>query len=74
LRDIVALHPFAQGLSEDHLDALAGCARLLLCAPGAYLWRQGQKPEVVFLVSRGHVVLEIQIPNQGSLEVDSFEG
>ncbi len=34
----------------------------------------GQKPEVVYLVSSGQVALEIQIPNQGSLEVDSFEG
>jgi CRP-like cAMP-binding protein len=73
-REKLARHPFAQGLSEDHLDTLASCAKFFLCAPGDYLWRQGQKTEVVYLVSSGQVALEIQIPNQGSLEVDSFEG
>jgi len=72
-REKLARHPFAQGLSEDHLDALASCAKLLVCMPGDFLWRQGEKPEVVYLVSSGHVALEIEIPNQGSLEVDSFE-
>ena len=74
VREKLARHRFAHGLSEDHLDALASCARCLLRSPGDYLWRQGQKPEVVYLVSSGQIVLEIQIPNQGSLEVDFFEG
>jgi CRP-like cAMP-binding protein len=38
--------------------------------PGDYLWRQGEKLEVVFLVSEGQIALEIQVPGQGGLEVD----
>jgi CRP/FNR family cyclic AMP-dependent transcriptional regulator len=73
VRQKLACHRLAHGLSEDHLDALASCAKCLVRSPGDYLWRQGQKPEVVYLVSSGQIVLEIQIPNQGYLEVDSFD-
>jgi CRP-like cAMP-binding protein len=73
LGGLLARHPFAKDLSEGHLDSLASCAKLLVCMPGDFLWRQGEKPEVVYLVSSGHVALEIAIPNQGSLEIDSFE-
>ncbi len=73
LQEVLTCHPFSQGLAQEHLDALAGCARLLAPGPGDYLWRQGEKPEVVYLVSSGHVALEIQIPGEGPLEVDSFE-
>jgi len=60
----------ARELDPRLIEKLASCAALLDLQPGDYLWRQGEKLEVVFLVSEGQIALEIQVPGQGGLEVD----
>lgn len=70
LRPLLTQQPLARDLDPKQIEKLASCAALLDLQPGDYLWRQGEKPEVVFLVSEGQVALEIQVPGQGGLEVD----
>lgn len=72
MRDELAQHAFLADMASWHIAKLAACAQAVDLSPGHYIWRQGQRPEMVYLVSRGRVALEIQIPNQGALEVESI--
>jgi CRP/FNR family cyclic AMP-dependent transcriptional regulator len=58
LERVLAEHPFLEGLEPDHLRFLAGCARNVRFPAGAYLAREGDREETLFLVRRGTVSLE----------------
>lgn len=67
-------HPFVRELDERHVEKLEICAQEHQFGPGEYLERQGgQAAEFHFILS-GDVSLEISIPHQGALQVDSLTG
>jgi CRP/FNR family cyclic AMP-dependent transcriptional regulator len=54
----LALHPFAQGMSDAELEFLAGCTKNVRFAPAEFLFREGAPAEVILLVREGRVALE----------------
>ena len=66
-------HPFFSGLDEPYIEFIAGCGRNVVFEPGAYLFREGDDADQVFIVRRGRVALEINVPGRGAVVLDSSE-
>lgn len=71
LDQIVAEHPFFEGLHPDHAALIAGCGQLAAFEPGAYLGRAGEAAESFFLVRHGKVSLEITPPGRDPFILDT---
>lgn len=72
INQILEVHAFTKGMSPGHIHALADCARNHTAQAGEYLWRQGDQAEGLFLIQSGDVALEIWIPNEGPLSVETI--
>ncbi len=74
LTAILEQHPFAGDLEPKYVRALAGCAQNVQFDAGGYLWRQGDQADVFYLIRTGQVALEILVPHQGPLRVETING
>lgn len=59
-------HPLCQGLREEDVAFLAGCAKNQRTASGAFLAREGDSASSLFLIRSGSVALEVQRPGRVS--------
>jgi len=64
-------HPFVKDLEPEQLQVLAGCAENRSFAAGDYLWRQGEQADVFYLLRSGKIALEIFVPHQGPLQIET---
>lgn len=64
-------HPFVQDLDREHVATLAGCAQNRNFETGEYLWRQGEQADVFYLIRSGKIALEIFVPHQGPLQIET---
>jgi CRP-like cAMP-binding protein len=62
-------HPFLQGMKDEHLQVLVGCATNVRFEPGDFLVREGEEAKRWFLVREGQVQLETHIPGHGPAPV-----
>jgi CRP/FNR family transcriptional regulator, cyclic AMP receptor protein len=69
---VLEQHPFARELGAQQVRKLAGCAIERTFETGEYLWRQGEASDWLFLLRSGEVSLEISVPNEGPLTVETF--
>ena len=67
-------HPFTRDLEARHIERIRKCARSRHFEPGQFLERQGKQAEEFFLILSGSVSLEISVPNQGAIQLDSLRG
>ena len=65
-------HPFFDGLDEDALALLAGCATNRHFVPGKQLFREGEPADTFFVIRYGRVALEMRLPT-GSVVLDTAE-
>jgi len=72
LERILQEHAFLEDLSVDQARFLVSCARNVRFAAGEFLLREGTEPPAFFLLRRGHVVLEIDVPARGTVEMESL--
>ena len=71
IRDLVAGHPFTSGLSPAEVDAIAEGARVVDLLPGEALFREGRPATHAYLVTHGHVGIEVHHPGRGSIAVST---
>jgi CRP-like cAMP-binding protein len=71
IRDLVAGHPFASGLSPAEVDAIAVGAHVVDLAAGQHLFREGRAAEQAFLVTHGHIGIELHLPHRGAAAVST---
>ncbi len=69
---LVAAHPFIQGLSDEHVALVAGCARNVALAPGAALCVEGASADTFFLLRRGHVSINVHQPGHGQVVIETI--
>jgi CRP/FNR family cyclic AMP-dependent transcriptional regulator len=69
---ILSEHPFLSGLGDGALATIAGCGEEKAYDAGAFLMREGDDAHEFFLVRAGRVALEIHVPGQGALAVESI--
>ena len=71
LQAILKDHAFLQDLGAKDLETLAACAQTRNFTAGEYLWRQGELADVLYLIRSGSIALEIFVPHQGPLQIDT---
>ena len=73
LEQVLAHVPLLDGLEEDELALLAGCARNVHFRAGEYLFRDGDPAETFFVVRHGSVALEAFVPTRGPVVIETIE-
>jgi CRP-like cAMP-binding protein len=71
LEDRLSTHAFFTGLPPTAIKTLASMAEAHEFKSGEYLWKQGEHAEALYLVSSGRIAIEIFIPNQGPLQIET---
>jgi CRP/FNR family transcriptional regulator, cyclic AMP receptor protein len=70
--DVLADGRLFAGLRPDHLELVAGCARLARFPSGALLLKEGQPADRFYVVRSGHVALQVQAPGRGALSIQTL--
>jgi CRP-like cAMP-binding protein len=74
LEHLLLAHPFFAGVDPAFGPLLAGCARNLRFAPGAYLFREGEAADEFYLIREGRVALELHAPARSPIVIASLGG
>jgi len=70
--DALAAHPFLHGLSRDHLAVLAGTACDVTFPARHRLFEDGGSANRFWLLQSGHVALDLHVPGQGRMKIDTI--
>ena len=71
--ELLAEHPFFQGLSPQHLHMVANCAAEDSFDAGSYIFREGEQAERFYVLRKGKVALEALAAPRGPLTVETIE-
>jgi CRP-like cAMP-binding protein len=69
--ELVGAHPFAAGLSDEHLALVAGCAQNVALDVGAMLCTEGESADTFYLLRRGHVSIEVHQAGRGPIVIET---
>jgi CRP/FNR family cyclic AMP-dependent transcriptional regulator len=69
--ELVASHPFAAGLSHEHLALVAACTTNVSLEPGAMLCVEGASADTFYLLRRGHVSIEVHEAGHGPIVIET---
>lgn len=67
----MAAHDFFHGVSEAHLKAIGPCVQSLAIPAGAFLGREGEVANALYLIQSGHVALEVNTPDRGAIAIQT---
>jgi CRP/FNR family transcriptional regulator, cyclic AMP receptor protein len=70
LRDV----PLFEGLPEDALRVMSGCAGNVRFRPGEVLFREGEGADTFFVIRHGTVALEMFVPTRGPVTIETLDG
>ena len=73
LESVLAEVPLLEGLGDDELELLAGCAGNVRFASGAHLFREGDAADTFYVVRHGSVALETFVPARGPVVIETIE-
>jgi CRP/FNR family transcriptional regulator, cyclic AMP receptor protein len=68
----LATHPFLHGMSAEELAWLAGTARDVRFPAGHRLFEDGGSANRFWLIQSGHVSLDLHIPGQGPVLIETI--
>ena len=71
LADIVAAHPFLDGLDHDGVDLIVGCSRNVAFDAGELLLSEGAHADTFYLLRRGHVAIEVHAPGRRPMVIET---
>lgn len=71
IADLLAAHPFSEGLTPDQIALLTGCAKNVRFEPGAVLFRAGAPADHFYILRVGEVAIELHQPGRGRLTVET---
>ena len=64
-------HPMLHGMSADHLAVLAGSASAVAFPAGYRLFEEGGNANHFWLLQSGSVALDLHVPGQGRVQIDT---
>ena len=67
-------HPFFQGLDQQAVTLLSGCAKNVHFRPGQYLFREGEGADTFFVIRSGRVAIEMRMPTEEVVLDTAHEG
>ncbi len=65
-------HPFLHGMPRDHLVALADTARDITFPARYRLFEDGGRATRFWLIQSGHVTLDLLVPGQGRMKIETL--
>jgi CRP/FNR family cyclic AMP-dependent transcriptional regulator len=68
----LAATPFLRGVAPDHLDALAATAAVVRFPAGHRIFADGGYADRFWLIRSGHVTLDLLMPGEGPVAIDSI--
>jgi CRP/FNR family cyclic AMP-dependent transcriptional regulator len=71
VNELLRVHPLFEGLDQETVAQLAGCAVNVHFAPDEYLFRTGQPADHFFMLRHGSVALDVVGPGERQLVVDT---
>jgi hypothetical protein len=70
--EALATHPFLHNMSRDHLAVLAEAAADVTFPARHRLFDDGGGASRFWLIQSGHVALDLHVPGQGRMKIDSI--
>ena len=70
--EALAAHPFLHGLSRDHLTVLAETACDVTFPARHRLFEDGGNATRFWLLRSGHVALDLHVPGQGQMKIETI--
>ena len=70
--EALAAHPFLHGMSHDHLVTLAEVASDVTFPAKTRLFEDGRGATRFWLLQSGHVTLDLHVPGQGRMNIDTI--
>ena len=67
----LAAHPILHGMSTDHVAVLAGSASDVAFPAGDRLFEEGGSANHFWLLQSGSVALDLHVPGQGRVRIDT---
>jgi CRP/FNR family transcriptional regulator, cyclic AMP receptor protein len=68
----LASHPFMARLTPGQLERLLPCASEVNYPDGAFVFREGEGADALYLIRSGCVTLEQHVPGRGAVQVESL--
>jgi CRP-like cAMP-binding protein len=69
LQNDLADHPFFAGMSDRHLELIAGCASNVRLELGQMIFREGEDAQQFYLIRQGKVALQMFSERRGPLTI-----
>lgn len=73
LEGILAEHPFAKDLKDEHLQLMLGCASNVRFEAGQFIFHEGENADQFYLIRAGKIALEIHGAPRGPLTILTVE-
>jgi CRP/FNR family transcriptional regulator, cyclic AMP receptor protein len=73
IEQLLAEAPAFDGMSEEHLALIAGCAQNKTFTDGEYLMREGDPADTFFVIRHGRVAMEIFVPQRGGVTIETID-
>lgn len=68
----LAAHPFLRGMHRDHLETLGTAASDTAFGPGQRIFEAGGYAGRFWLVQSGHIALDVPVPGEGAVVVETI--
>ncbi len=72
LLEILKKHPFFEELDPNIIEMMANCATEATFQPGTFLFHEGEEADRFFLIRRGRVALELNVPGMGPRTIQTI--
>ncbi len=69
LSEILLQHPFLDGMADNYIQTLLGCASNIHVPEGQYLIHEGQIANKFYLIRTGRLTLEMDVPPRGTVRI-----
>jgi len=72
LDQLLAEHPFFEGMRPEHLELLAGCASAARIDGGDFLFREGEHARAFYIVRHGSIAITSITPHEGLVTIQTL--
>jgi CRP-like cAMP-binding protein len=72
LERILAEQPFFEGLSQQQLETLVGCASNVRFAADEFMFREGGDAETFYVIREGRVALDVFMTHKGPVTLQTM--
>ena len=73
LTHVLSTHPFLSGLDPRQIEEIVSCAKNQRFGEGEFMCREGEQADVFYLIRAGKVALELRVPPQGGLRIETLD-